>query len=218
MPAYIDLQPGTRIKVSPPGDPLGVSYEATVRSVLPSQLRLGLPRRDGEVLEVTPGEQLTMFTLLYGRILRFKVNVRLVEVENDSFSIETPRQAELTERREFYRLPVRIVPRRAARLDDTGAEVQPLQAVILDIGGGGAMLQSREFVPAGSRMRLAFELEGDPFDMDLATLVLSCNRPQSNAQHYRLHCQFLEPNRNELERLIRYVYRQQAELRRKGVI
>jgi c-di-GMP-binding flagellar brake protein YcgR len=218
VPAYIDLQPGTRIKVSPPGDPLGVSYEATVRSVLPSQLRMGLPRRDGEALEVTPGEQLTMFTMLHGRVLRFKANVRLVEVENDSFFIETPREAEQTERREFYRLPVRIVPRRVVRLDDTGAEVQPLQAVILDIGGGGAMLQSREFVAAGSRMRLAFELEGDPFDMDLATLVLSCSRPQSTAQHYRLHCQFLEPNKNELERLIRYVYRQQAELRRKGVI
>ena len=218
MPAYVDLQPGTRIKVSPPGDPLGVSYEATVRSVLPSQLRLGLPRRDGEVLEVSPGDQLTMFTTLHGRVLRFKANIRLVEVENDSFFIETPREAEQTERREFYRLPVRIVPRRAAILDDTGDEVQPVQVVILDLSGGGAMLQSREFVAAGARLRLVFELEGDPLDMDLATLVLSCSRPQSNAQHYRLHCQFLEPNRFELERLIRYVYRQQAELRRKGVI
>ena len=180
MPAYIDLQPGTRIKVSPPGDPLGVSYEATVRSVLPSQLRLGLPRRDGEVLEVSPGDQLTMFTTLHGRVLRFKANIRLVEVENDSFFIETPREAEQTERREFYRLPVRIVPRRAAILDDTGDEVQPVQVVILDLSGGGAMLQSREFVAAGARLRLVFELEGDPLDMDLATLVLSCSRTASS--------------------------------------
>lgn len=218
MPSYVDLQPGTRIKVSPPGDPLGVSYEATVRSVLPSQLRLGLPRRDREVLEVEPGEQLTMFTTVHGRVFRFTADVRLVEVDNDTFYIDTPREAVKTERREFYRLPVRIVPRWAVRLDDAGNEVQPIQAVILDIGGGGVMLQSREFVAAGTRLRLVFELEGDPLDMDIATLVLGCNRPSSNAQHYRLHCQFLEPNRREMERLVRFVYRQQAELRRKGVI
>jgi len=218
MPAFIDLQPGTRIKVSPPGDPLGASYEATVRAVLPSQLRLGLPRREHEVLEVAPGDELTMFTMLHGRVLRFRSSVRLVEVDNDSFFIDVPREAEKAERREFYRLPVRIAPRHAARLDDAGNEVQPLQAVILDLSGGGAMLQSREFVAAGTRMRVVFELDGDPFEMDMATLVLSCSRPTANAQHYRLHCQFLEPNRSEMERLIRFVYRQQAELRRKGVI
>ena len=49
-------------------------------------------------------------------------------------------------------------------------------------------------------------------------LFRSCSRPVVNAQHYRLHCQFLEPQRSELDRLIRYVYRQQAEFRRKGVI
>ncbi|MGE3961791.1 MAG: flagellar brake protein [Dehalococcoidia bacterium] len=218
MPAYVELLPGTRITVSPPGDPFGASYEATVRSVLPSQLRLGLPRRDRDVLEVEPGDQLTMFTTVHGRIFRFTASVRLVEVDNDTFFIDTPREAEKTERREFYRLPVRITPRVATRLDDSGKEVQPLHAVILDLGGGGVMLQSREYVAAGSRLRLVFELDGDPFDMDIATLVLTCTRPASNAQHYRLHCQFLEPNRFELERLVRFVYRQQAELRRKGVI
>lgn len=217
MPAFFDLQPGTRINVSPPGDPFGVSFETTIRAVLPSQLRLGLPRRDREVLEVQPGQTLTMFTMVHGRVFRFQANVRLVEVANDSFFIDMPREAEKTERREFYRLTCRIVPKLAARLDEE-AGVQPLQAVILDISGGGVLLQCRELVGAGTRLRLVFELEGDPFDMDIVTLVLSCDRPSSSAQSYRLHCQFLEPDRADRERLIRYVYRQQAELRRRGVI
>lgn len=218
MPAYVDLQPGTRLKVSPPGDPLGVSYEATVRAILPSQLRLGLPRRDREVLVVEPGEQLTMFTTVHGRVFRFNTSVHMVELATDSFFIDTPREAEKTERREFYRLPVRIAPRIVARLDDAGREAQQLQAVILDLGGGGILLQCREFVAAGTRLRLVFEIDGDPFEMDIAALVLSCSRPVASAQHYRLHCQFLEPNRSERERLVRFVYRQQAEMRRKGVI
>jgi c-di-GMP-binding flagellar brake protein YcgR len=218
MPDFVDLQPGTRLKVSPPGDPFGASYEAPVRAALPTTLRLGMPRRDTEVLEVAPGDQLTMFTTVHGTVFRFQATVRLVEPENDSFFIETPREAERSERREFYRLVTRIEPRLAVRLDDSGAEAQPVQVVILDLSGGGVMLQSREFVPAESRLRLVFELAGDPFDMDIVASVLSCNRPASGAQQYRLHCRFLEPERAEVERLVRFVYRQQAELRRKGVI
>lgn len=218
MVAYIDLQPGTQIRVSPPGDPLGASYVSTVRATLPNGLRLGMPRREKDVLEVEPRDRLTMFTMVAGRVYRFVSEVRLAEVESDSFVIDTPREAEQSERRQFYRLVTRIVPRRAARLDDAGREVQQIQAVILDISGGGALVQAKQFVPAGSRVRLVFELEGDPLEMDMATLVLSAARPSATAQHYRLHCQFLEPNRFEIERLVRFVYRQQAELRRRGVI
>lgn len=218
MTGYVDLQPGTRIKVSPPGDPMGAAFDTTVRSVLPNMLRLDMPRRDAEVLDVSPGDHLTMFTTVHGRVYRFAVDVRMAEVDTESFVIDTPREAERTERRQFYRLVTRINPRLATRLDDGGNEVQRLQIVILDLSGGGALLQCREFVPAGSRLRLVFELEGDPLEMDIAALVLSTGRPSTNAQHYRLHCQFLEPNQSEIERLVRYVYRQQAELRRRGVI
>lgn len=218
MAAFVDLEPGVRLKVSPPGDPLGAAFEAAVRSVMPNGLRLGMPRREQEVMEVQPGDHLTMFTVVHERVYRFSIQVRMVEVENDSFVIDLPREAEKTERRQFYRLVTRITPRRASRLDDAGNEVQPLQIVILDLSGGGALLQSREFVPQGARLRLVFELEGEPLEMDIAALVLSVVRPSMNAQHYRVHTQFLEPNRLEIERLVRFVYRQQAEMRRKGVI
>jgi len=218
VPNFVDLQPGIRVKVAPPGDPLGVAFESPVRVVLPGALRLGLPRRDAEVMTVEPGDQLTMFTTVHGRVYRFSAPVRQVETDNDSFVIDPPREAEQTERRQFYRLPTRIVPRLATVLDDDGRAVQTLRGVILDLSGGGVLLQSRDFVEVGSRIRLVFELEGDPLEMDIGMLVLSINRPTTNAQQFRIHGQFLEPNRSEIERLVRYVYRQQAELRRKGLI
>lgn len=206
------------IKVSPPGDPFGASYESTVRATLPSMLRLGVPRRDGEVLPIAPDDELVMLAIVHGRVLRFHAQVRAVELENDSFSIDTPIEAERAERREFFRLVTRVVPRLVVRLDDAGHDAQVLQTVVLDLSGGGTMLQSREFVPVGSRLRMVFGLEGDPIDLDLAALVLSCSRPTATAQHYRLHCQFLEPDRIDVERLVRWIYRQQAELRRKGLL
>ena len=111
-----------------------------------------------------------------------------------------------------------IAPRRCALLDDAGAETQQLHGVILDLSGGGILLQATDFVAPGSRLRLVFELEGDPLEMDVAAIVLSGNRAASNARQFRMHCQFLELNKDEMERLVRFIYRQQVALRRKGVI
>jgi c-di-GMP-binding flagellar brake protein YcgR len=218
VPETVDLAPGTNLKVSPPGDPLGIAYEATVRTVLPSGLRLGLPRRDDDVLDVEPGTRLTMFTMVRGSVYRFQAHVRLVEVDQGAFVIDHPREAERTERREFYRLVTRIAPRRCALLDDNGDETTHLHGVILDLSGGGILLQASDFVAPGSRLRLVFELDGDPLEMDVAAIVLSGNRPASNARNFRMHCQFLELSKNEMERLVRFIYRQQVALRQKGVI
>ncbi len=218
MAAFVELETGMHLKVSPPGDPLGASYDSTVRATLPSMLRLGRPRRDGEALPIAPRDELVMLAVVHGRVLRFHTQVRTIEMDNDSFFIDAPTEVERTERREFFRLATRITPRAAIRLDDAGKEAQMLQAVILDLSGGGTMLQSREFVPVGSRLRLIFGLDGDPIDLDLAALVLSCSRPTATAQHYRLHCQFLETERIDVERLVRWTYRQQAELRRRGLL
>lgn len=218
VPDVVDLPPGTILKVSPPGDPLGAAYEATVRSVLPSGLRLGLPQRDDRTLELEAGARLTMFTTVHGNVYRFQSNVRMVQTDEDAFVIEHPREAERTERREFYRLVTRITPRRCALLDDEGREVKQIPTVILDLSGGGVLMQATEFVTPGARIRLLFELDGDPLEMDVAAIVLSGNRPASNARQFRLHCQFLELSKSEMERLVRFIYRQQVALRRKGVI
>lgn len=219
MASFIDLKPGTRLNVTPPEDPAGATYECVVRQVTPRGMRVSTPRRDGDVLEVVPGEEIAMFTMLHGRIYRFTVAVRLVEfVENDSITVELPAEAERTERRAYYRLVTRIEPRLAVRLDDAGKEVQRLNAIVLDISGGGMLLQVREYIPSGARLRVVLELEGEPLEVDMLLQALSVQRPSTSAQHYRVNCQFIDPDRRERERVVRYIFRQQVEMRRKGVI
>ncbi|MDP2328508.1 MAG: PilZ domain-containing protein [Dehalococcoidia bacterium] len=219
MSSFIDLKPGTRVNVTPPEDPGGATYECTIRQVTPRGMRLSTPRRDGEVLEVVPGEELAMFTMLHGRVYRFQVAVRLVEfTEYDSITVELPAEAERTERRAYYRLPTRIEPRLAMRLDDAGKEVQRLNVTVMDMSGGGMLLQVREYIPSGARIRIVLELEGEPLELDMLMQALSVQRPSTSAQYYRVNSQFIDPDRRERERVVRYIFRQQVEMRRKGVI
>ncbi len=219
MSSFIDLKPGTRLNVTPPGDPAGATYECTVRQVTGGGMRLSVPRRDGAVLEVEPGDALQMFTMLHGRVYRFRASVRLVEAgDADSIVVDLPSEAERTERRAFYRLVTRIVPRVAVVLDDAGDEVQPVNAVVLDISGGGMLLQVREAIPSGARLRIVMELEGEPLELEMLVQALSVQRPSLSAQHYRVNCEFIEADRRDRERVVRYIYRQQVEMRRRGVI
>lgn len=206
------------MKISHPGDPLGAAYEAHVWSVLPTALRLSAPQLEDDVLEVHAGMRLTMFTSVRNNVYRFQSTVRMVDEEEGSFLLEMPHEAERTERRQFFRLVTRIVPRRCVLLDDHGNEGESVRVVILDLSGGGALLQSRDVVEPGSRLRMVFALEGDPLELDIAALVLSVSRPSSGAQQFRVHCQFLDPDKSETDRLVRFIYRQQLLERRKRAV
>jgi c-di-GMP-binding flagellar brake protein YcgR len=219
MPEFIDLKPGMRVMVSPPGDALAAAYESTIRQVTSGGVRISTPVRDSEPLEVHPGQRLMLFMTLHGRTYRFTSRVRLMDdLAADGVLLEPPSEVQQTERREYFRLVTRITPRKLALLDDEGAEVERVPAVILDLSGGGAQVQTEAAVPAGARVRIAFGLDDDPLDIDAVAEVRGLKAPGQHSKYYRVHLQFSEIARTDVERIVRYIHRQQVEMRRKGVM
>lgn len=216
---YVDLRPGTRVNVAPPDGDLGASFEATVRSVTDNAIRLTMPERGEDVLSIDAGQPITLFTSLHGQVYRFSTKVRLIETAPvEGLVIEPPAEAEKNERRTFYRLMTRIVPRYAAQVVKDGVERPLSENVILDISGGGLQMQTLTRLEPGSRLHIVFALDGDPLEMEVTLDVLTVNPPVRGGRFYRLHGRFASVPRSEVERLVRYVYRQQVELRRKGVL
>jgi c-di-GMP-binding flagellar brake protein YcgR len=215
---YVDLQPGTRVNVAPPDGDLGAAYAATVRSVSENAIRLTMPERDDEFLTIDAGDSITVFTSLHGQIYRFTTRVRLMETSpTEGLVIEPPTEAEKNERRTFYRLLTRIEPRYAAEVRRE-EEVRLQNNVILDISGGGLQMQTTSRLEPGARVHLVFSLDGDPLEMEVSIDILTAHEPSRGGRFYRVHGRFAGVPRSEVERLVRYVYRQQVELRRKGVL
>lgn len=216
---YVDLRPGTRVNVAPMDGDLGASFEATVRSVTENAIRLTMPERDDEFLMIDAGQPITLFTSLHGQVYRFSTNVRLIETSPvEGLVIEPPTEAEKNERRTFYRLMTRIVPRYAAEVRRGGVEQALSENVILDISGGGLQMQTLTRLEPGAKLHLVFSLDGDPLEIEVMVDVLTVNVPSRGGRFYRLHGRFASVPRSEVERLVRYVYRQQVELRRRGVL
>ena len=219
MAGFIDLVSGLPLQVFREGNLSEEPYDATVRSVSKTAIHLSGPTRKEERMQVEPGERLIIMAAFNGQMFRFNCSVRMVEtVPLDTIVLNPPDEAVNVERRGFYRLFTRVEPRYAARVDHKMAELQALTSVVvMDISGGGLQMQTREWIPTGSRLRLIFALEDDPLEFDLLMVALSVQRPD-RMQSYRVHCGFLDVATADVERVVRHVFRQQVAMRRKGAI
>lgn len=219
MAAYVDLRPGTRVNVIPPGDALGAAFEAVVRSVSENAIRVSMPKRNAETLRVEPGTAITLFTSLHGQVYQFATTVRLLEtVPLEGLILDPPREAVRHDRRGYYRLVTRIEPRYVTTMTHDQPETVLRENVILDLSGGGLQMQTLGPVEAGHRLHLVFALEGDPLEVEAFADVLSARQPERGRRHVTVHGKFIDMPRAEAERIVRYVYRQQVELRKKGVL
>lgn len=218
MPAFVDLAPGVVLQVYPETGPLDEAYQAVVRSVSDAGVHLSVPRRGPETLPLAPGHRVRAFAAINGQIFRFDCTVKMTEQSpQQAVVLAPPEEASNAERREFFRLITRVTPRYAARVDHDLVELQPISATILDISGGGLQVQTREWVPTGSLIRLIFVLDDDPLELDVQAVALSVLRPERQ-QHYRVHLRFVDVSRADVERVVRHVFRQQVAMRRKGAL
>lgn len=74
------------------------------------------------------------------------------------------------------------------------------------------LIQSRQWVPVTSRLRVSFALRDEPGEFDVQADVRVVR--QAEGQHtYRIHCKFLELARADAERIVRWTFREQIAQR-----
>lgn len=214
---FIDIEPGARVSVVP-SDGSVETYEAVVRSVTEAGVALTGARRGSEFLEVEPGEDLSLFIHVGRRPYRFAAMVASREESAASgFTIEAVSSAEQAQRRQFFRLQTRLEPSYACRVDDEEGELPLREPLILDISGGGVRLRTLSPVRAGGRVRLAFALDDDPLEIEVEAEALSVVPPKPTRRYFHVHCRFVDVPRAVVERIVRFVFRQQvAESQRRA--
>ena len=216
MSQYVDLKPGQRVHVLRNGDGPARMHESTIRQVSDSELRLDLPRRGGVRLEVRPEDTVKLLMELHGRLYTFETRVRdVVQAPTEAVVIDMPESVERTERRDFYRLPTMITPRYAALTNRSRDELGRVDAVIVDISGGGVRLRSHTEIPVGAWVRLIFSLADDPADVDVTFEALSVEQDGRRGP-YRVHGRYLDSQPATEERIVRFIFSQQVQLLQQG--
>jgi len=218
MTGYIELRPGQHVTVQHSGAPPEDAYVARVRGVGSMQVRLEPPRRAGERMPLAPGDEVVLLIESQQKLFTCESQViEVIDLPVEMVTIRRPQAADHAERREYYRLPTSIQPRYLGLTNDDQEELGRIDAVLMDLSGGGLQLRSKQPVEIGALLRVIFMLDGDPVDLDVTIQALSV-LPEVRTPQYRIRGTYVRLPRHMQERLIRFIFREQVERLKRGVV
>lgn len=217
-----------RLSIPAPDGALSANFDSTVRRIDRRGLLMDVPRRGDEDLTLNAGDEVTLFTQVHGRM--FHLETRVIEADLQVL-LEEPQEAKRTERREFYRLMTSIesslvellpVELPSAERDGVGESLAPdelpepelIEAVIVDLSGGGVRLRTSKALEPGRLLRLTFEPDGEPMTV-VAEVVRSI--PAETRRRAALQCRFKDIARRDQDRLVRFIFEKQREYSKRGV-
>jgi c-di-GMP-binding flagellar brake protein YcgR len=217
-----------RLSIAAPDGALSANFSSTVRRVDERGLLIDLPHRAEEDLLLHAGDEVSLFVQVHGRM--FQLETRVIAADFQVL-LEGPREAEQTERRQFYRLltsidpllvellPVeepRTVPEQVSESGESEEQQKPpvLEAIIVDLSGGGVRLRMSQELAVGQRLRLTFEPDGEPMTV-VAEVVRTV--PAEPRRRAVVQCRFEDISRRDQERIIRFIFEKQREYSQRGV-
>ncbi len=183
------------------------SFESTVLAVGSDRVRIDPP---SDAPDLYPGKQVDV-TILIGDVPHQFVS-RVVVAEG-AFAIDPPSAIRVIEKRQHYRLPRGISPAHAALCDALGVEIRRIRATVIDISEGGLQFVSREKIEPGWLVHMWLPL--DNYRIDCLAQVLRVRPPEPGRSNSHYHCQFTKLLAEDRERLARWVFSKQLELRRR---
>ena len=215
--SYIDLKADQDIRinfVSVEGD---VTYATRISEVSQDTLSLEVPpemRRHAPVA----GDPIGLYVLIGGT--RYYCPSRVLGYTNTALVrmiIAMPEEARPQDQRRYFRLRTVLKPSRATILNLQDKDIKEFDAVVADLSADGLQILSREAVSRHARLRLSLPL-AEQGQVQALARVLATDPPEPGRVSYRLHCQFEELSPLAQEKILRYVYNRQTQLRRKGFI
>jgi hypothetical protein len=157
------------------------------------------------------------FTLAY--------TVREVPCEVDALLVDGPRPGDegpyeartlgpprRIQRRGAVRVPVNLIAH--YRVGDDG-EAAAVGAITENLSAGGVLLRLAEPVGIGSRIDVTIHCGGDAGDLALGAVAVRCDRLEAGDRPWRIALTFDDLSGAEEDRLVRYVFERQRELRRR---
>lgn len=201
---------GTRVLLDGlPGGP----WSSVVDGVGEGTLVLDPPRLGGRVVDLPLRRR---FTVAYSsREVPCEVDAELVEAPTADHPRYTARilgATRRTQRRGAVRVPVHLIVR-AILSDEEEPEV--IDAITEDLSAGGALLRMDRMVKAGATLTTTILCGGDVGAVEFQGRVVRCDRVGTEQRPFRVAFAFLDMPRADEDRLVRFLFERQRELRRR---
>jgi len=191
-----------------PGGP----WSTVVVGVAADTLALAAPRLGGRVVRLPLRRA---FVVAYThREIPCEVDAELVEGPGPGST--GPYVARVTgaprriQRRRAVRVPVHLMAQADLGDDVDGA---PLRAVTENLSAGGALLRAARPIDAGGHVEITIQCGGEAGTLELTANVVRCDHTSSDARPWRVALAFLDMPATDEDRLVRFLFERQRELR-----
>lgn len=224
MPEFPGLVVNTHVEIEI-GDEV---YSSWVEQIDRATIVLAAPISEGQVVEIAPDTPVTVLYNDPSSLYRFETEVRSQAAKPTAqLYLKAPLEVERTQRREFVRWEMRI-PVTIAWLEDhpvgqvAEAEPEIWTAQSLDISAGGLLIQSEKRMLPGHQVRIRFDLPDGPIQAE-ARVVRSYEEEEALLDGVcqlpcRVALSFTRISPRQQDRIVRFIFNEQREMRKKGLL
>ncbi|MEM5767985.1 MAG: flagellar brake domain-containing protein [Bacillota bacterium] len=207
-------------------------YHSRIEEIKDDVLEIAIPSKQGRLLPLPAGTWFIGKVIQGGSMYIFKSVIQHVSLQQNVpiWAIRQPQEVEKIQRREFVRMDVRLPVFVKIHVEDENflaiegkkyfakeLEVKEWEASTKDISGSGAKIITKFHIPEETVVSLSFQLsETDTFFTQAKIRRSELVNPDLGI--YWIGVRFLGLTERERDKIVRFIFKKQAELRKRSLL
>ncbi|MBI2939775.1 MAG: flagellar brake domain-containing protein [Chloroflexi bacterium] len=217
MTRSLFFEPGARATIELEGQQ--EPYSSRIEDVVDDTLVLAAPMRGGDVIRLEQGQKILLSVMRRMNPYFFETTVVSNRAESTPLLVvKRPPDNTGVPKRQYIRVEVLIDPVQIW-VEEDGKYGKTIRGMLLNISAGGCLLMARESIPEHANILLKFSLPLNFGQMMVNGETLrTWERVGDGGRTYRTSVSFRDVPDKDRDRVIKFVFQRERELRQKGVL
>lgn len=184
-------------------------FSRIIKSVGADIAIIEIPYNHNGSLLLIEGEILKLFNTYQGKMYCFEieVNKRVKAMEQGAYVILKKTDAQMIQRRNYYRLPVKF-DLDIKVSDSTFNGSGNLKVISKDVSASGIAFESKEFIEEGKKIIISIDINKI---VNLECEVVRVAKNEMSAK-YIVACKYISINREDREKLVKFIFEEERSL------
>lgn len=196
-----------------------IRYKSRVEGILDTNLIVGAPIVRGEIIPIKAGKDVTISYLDNIALYTFDTKVLAVNLKPiPTITLDKPRNVRRVQRRNFVRIDSKIPITYRKLQEDLKKAPEVYEGTTIDISGGGIMFSTTIKPNLNDLLEINLELPDQIKIIAVGKVVRVFDKRIDKKTIYSVGVEFTIIEEADRDKIIRYIFNQQRELRRKGLL
>ncbi len=218
MGAFEPLKVNQPVEIEIPGEQ-SVCYRSRVEYVSDDRLIVASPMKSGAIVPVRRGTVVKVTYTDNVAVYTFSSEVLSQNISGiPTLILDRPSDSKRIQRRNFVRLDTRLTVNLSLLNEKYIPSGETISATTVDISGGGMMFVCDTNMKVGDVLEAVINLSEKETVTAIGRIVRIVENPPKSRNRYSAGFEFTIIEEAERDKIIRFIFNQQRELRRKGLL